>query len=145
MPRHHQERERHQRHFAIFGGSGFARQSVGFGVDTPTASTFRALAVPAVSLDDGRGVRGAFHHNWDRYWSTALFSQLLCCAVSRRGQRNLLGAGTTTAKGADCAAFAANHGGQAGTSGDNACNDTGNPDFNVSQLGVVLVGGPSRT
>ena len=50
---------------------------------------------------------------------------------------NLLGVGTTTAKGAYCAAFAASHPGQA-LAGNAAGNYTCNPDFNVSQLGANL-------
>jgi len=48
---------------------------------------------------------------------------------------NLLGAGTTSAKGAYCAAFAASHAGQTGVAGfgSYSCN----PDFNISQLGVI--------
>jgi len=49
---------------------------------------------------------------------------------------NINGLGTTTAKGAYCAAFAASHGGQAAV-GNQVGNYTCNPDFNVSQLGAV--------
>jgi hypothetical protein len=60
--------------FAMFGGSSSAYQSVGFGATTD------AVYLPAIfggtgelKLTTAYGVRGAFNHNWDPYWSTSLF------------------------------------------------------------------------
>ena len=83
------------------------------------------------------GVRGAFNHNWDPYWSSSLFGSYSAVRYDGGANDNLLGAGTTTAKGAYCAAFAASHPGQA-LVGNAAGAYTCNPDFNVSQLGVNL-------
>src|SRR5262249_17350019 len=56
------------------GGAAGACQSVGFGATTD------AVYLPVFAGGDGSlhltkawGVRGAFNHNWDPYWSTSLF------------------------------------------------------------------------
>jgi hypothetical protein len=114
--------------FAMFGGtsSQFGPSgSVGFG------ATSDGLWLPTAAGGDGTihlttswGVRGAFNHNWDPYWSTSIYGAY--SAVSFDG----------VAKGMYCTAFAASHPGQvlvAGPAGTYTCN----PDFNVSQLGMV--------
>ncbi len=113
--------------FAMFGGTGApgAYQSIGLGVTTD------AVWLPASSggtgdlkLTEAYGIRGAFNHNWDPYWSSSLFGSY--SAVRYNGAVGDL----TTAKGAYCAAFAASHPGAGVTY-------TCNPDFNVSQLGLL--------
>jgi hypothetical protein len=113
--------------FAMFSGTSApgAYQSIGLGVTTD------AVWLPVGSggtgdlkLTEAYGIRGAFNHNWDPYWSSSLFGGY--SAVRYNGAVGDL----TTAKGAYCAAFAAGHAGQGVTY-------TCNPDFNVSQLGVV--------
>jgi Porin subfamily len=113
--------------FAMFGGTGApgAYQSIGLGVTTD------AVWLPASSggsgdlkLTEAYGIRGAFNHNWDPYWSSSLFGGY--SAVRYNGTVGDL----TTAKGAYCAAFAAGHPGS-------GVSYTCNPDFNVSQLGVL--------
>ena len=83
------------------------------------------------------GVRGAFNHNWDPYWSSSLFG---AWAAERFG-----GSSTdiTTAKGQWCASYmVANKLSAAGTplvanaaaaAGGFSCN----PDFNIAQVGVI--------
>jgi hypothetical protein len=59
----------------MFGSSGVgAYQSLGLGMTTD------AVYLPAANGGDGSlhlttayGVRGAFNHNWDPYWSSGLF------------------------------------------------------------------------
>jgi hypothetical protein len=106
--------------FAMFSGStrADAYQSVGFGATTD------AVFLPAFAGGDGRlhlteayGVRGAFNHNWDPYWSTSIFGQY--SSVRYDG----------TAKANMCAVYTP---GKA-VSADFVCN----PDFNTSQLGAV--------
>jgi hypothetical protein len=108
--------------FAMFGGSGNgAYQSLGFGLTTD------AVYLPVANGGDGRlhlteayGVRGAFNHNWDPYWSSSLFGSY--SAVRYDG----------TAKAGICANYvvpAKNVGG--------VTSFTCNPDFNISQLGVI--------
>src|SRR3954463_11584423 len=62
--------------FAMFGNTGRlgAYQSIGFG------QTSDAVCLPVLNggtgdlkLVDAWGIRGAFNHNWDPYWSTSLW------------------------------------------------------------------------
>jgi hypothetical protein len=106
--------------FAMFSGSGRADayQSIGFGATTD------AVYLPAFAGGDGSlhltesyGIRGAFNHNWDAHWITSLYGSY--SAVRYDG----------TAKTYICVNYFP---GKA-PSADYSCN----PDFNVSQLGVV--------
>ena len=108
--------------FAMFSGSGAgAYQSVGLGMTTD--AVYRPVAAGgdgSLHLTEAYGIRGAFNHNWDPYWSSSLFGSY--SAVRYDG----------TAKADICANYvvpAKNVGG--------ATAFTCNPDFNVSQLGVV--------
>jgi len=124
--------------FAMFGNTGLAGgyQSVGFG------NTSDGLYLPGVGgtggiiLTSAWGIRGAFNHNWDPYWSTSLWGSYAQVKYDGGANDNLGAAGTTTAKGAYCAAFAATHPGQSvapAAAGTYSCN----PDFNIAQVGVV--------
>jgi hypothetical protein len=106
--------------FAMFSGTGRADayQSIGFGATTD------GVYLPAFAGGDGTihlttayGIRGAFNHNWDTHWSSSLFGSY--SAVRYDG----------TAKANMCANYLA---GKA-PSADYSCN----PDYNVSQLGVI--------
>jgi hypothetical protein len=109
--------------FLMFGNTGLAGayQSIGFG------QTADAVYLPGftdgIKLVDAWGVRGAFNHNWDPYWSTSLWGSY--------GQVRYGGSTTdiTSARGAWCAVYTA---GKA-VSADYACN----PDFNFAQVGLV--------
>jgi hypothetical protein len=112
--------------FAMFGGSNRAYQSIGFG------ATSDAVYLPAIfggtgdlKLTTAYGVRGAFNHNWDPYWSSSLFGSF--SAVRYDGNAFDI----TTAKGQFCAAYNLSNTGV--KSADFSCN----PNYNVSQLGVV--------
>lgn len=122
--------------FAMFGDSGFGYQSVGFGATTDGVYLPGAGGTDGIKLTTAWGFRGAFNHNWNPNWSTSLFGSYSSVRYDGGANDNLLGAGTTSAKGAYCAAFAVSHPGQA-LAGNAAGNYTCNPDFNVSQLGVV--------
>ena len=113
--------------FAMFSGTGVAGayQSVGLGVTTD------AVFLPVSAGGDGQlkltkawGIRGAFNHNWDPYWSTSLFGSY--ASVRYDGTVGNL----ATAKGAYCAAFGLSH---LGLNVTYTCD----PNYNVSQLGVV--------
>ena len=112
--------------FAMFSGTGRpgAYQSFGFG------QTADAVFLPVFAGGDGQlklvdawGVRGAFNHNWDPYWSTSLFGS--ATAVRYGGSVGDL----STAKGIYCANYVT---GKA-VSADFTCN----PDFNTYQVGLV--------
>jgi hypothetical protein len=110
--------------FAIFGVVGgknpttASYDTVGFG------STSDAVYLPVFAGGDGRlhlteawGIRGAFNHNWDPYWSSSLFGSYSAVRYDN------------VAKATICAVYTP---GKA-VSADYVCN----PDFNVSQLGLV--------
>lgn len=119
--------------FAMFGGAsaGVAYQSVGFGATTD------AVYLPGINggtgdlkLTDAFGVRGAFNHNWNPYWSTSLYGS---ASWVRYGGA----AGDfTTAAGQYCAVYTAGK----VVSPDYSCN----PDFAVYQVGVVTRWTPVR-
>jgi hypothetical protein len=107
--------------FAMFGSSGRAYESVGFGATTD------AVYLPVANGGDGRlhltdswGVRGAFNHNWDPYWSSSLFGS--ASWVKYDG----------TAKTAYCAAY-----GAPAITGVKSTDYSCNPDFAVFQIGGI--------
>jgi hypothetical protein len=122
--------------FAMFGGSGFAYQSVGFG------ATSDGVFLPVAAGGDGNihlttswGVRSAFNHNWDPYWSSSFFGGYAAVRYDGSSNDNLTGTGLSSATGAYCAAFAASHPGQAlvaSAAGTYTCN----PNYEVSQVGL---------
>jgi hypothetical protein len=122
--------------FAMFSVSGIGYQSVGFGATTDGVYMPGALGTGGIVLTRAWGIRGAFNHNWDAYWITSLFGSYSSVRYDGGSNDNINGLGTTTAKGAYCAAFAASHPGQAAI-GNTTGNYTCNPDFNVAQLGTV--------
>jgi len=106
--------------FTMFGSTSVpgGYQSIGFGATTD------AVYLPVANGGDGRlhltdawGVRGAFNHNWDPYWSTSLWGSY--GAVRYDG----------TAKATACALYTAGK----VVSADYSCN----PDFNFAQVGMV--------
>lgn len=116
--------------FAMFGGTGRpgAYQSIGFGATTdgvwlPIANG----GTGDIKLTEAWGIRGAFTHNWNGNWASSLFGSY--SAVRYRGSAVDPG----TAKGAYCQTYSGSTGGMAAKSADFSCN----PDFNVSQFGMV--------
>ena len=100
-------------------------QSIGFGATTDGvwlpaggAGLF-AGGDGSIHLTTACGFRGAYNHNWDPYWSSSLFGSY--SAVRYDG----------TAKANICTIFTGAR--VTNPSADYSCN----PDFNVSQLGVV--------
>jgi hypothetical protein len=108
----------------VGGGSGQlgAGQSLAFGATTD------GVYLPGAAGGDGTihlttayGVRGAFNHNWDPYWSSSLFGGMGWVRYDATAQANY------------CAAFyAGNSGG-----GLNAITSTCNPNYSMSELGFV--------
>jgi hypothetical protein len=107
--------------FAMFGGTSRAGayQSVGFGVTTD------AVYLPVANGGDGSlhltesfGIRGAFNHNWDPYWSSSLFGSYSAVRYDGTAKAFICANYTTPAKA---------------VSADYSCN----PDYNVSQLGFI--------
>ena len=114
--------------FAMFGGTGLggAYQSIGFGQTSDGVYLPGFLtggATGDIKLTEAWGVRGAFNHNWDPYWSTSLWGSYAAVRYNG-GATDIL-----SAKGQFCASFNA---GKA-VSADYSCN----PDFNVAQIGLT--------
>jgi hypothetical protein len=106
--------------FTMFGSTSRAGayQSIGFGATTD------AVYLPVANGGDGRlhltdawGVRGAYNHNWDPYWSSSLWGSY--ALVRYDGTAKALACGLYTAGKV--------------VSADFSCN----PDFNIAQVGVV--------
>jgi hypothetical protein len=111
--------------FAMFGSTGIAGgyQSLGFGQTAD--AVYLPGATDGLKLVDAWGIRGAFNHNWDPYWSSSLWGSY----GSVRYGGNALD--ITSAKGAWCANYNTGKVPVAGTG------YTCNPDFNFAQVGVV--------
>ncbi|WP_028345642.1 porin [Bradyrhizobium murdochi] len=124
--------------FLMFGDTGLAGgyQSIGFGAvtDAVYSGGFGGGATQGLILTNAWGVRGAFNHNWDPYWSTSLWGSY--AQVRYDGDVGDL----TSAKGALCSAYVAATGGLGTKTADFSCN----PDFNVAQVGVTTRWTPVR-
>jgi hypothetical protein len=120
--------------FAIFSGTGRAGayQSVGFGATTDAVYLpVFAGGTGDIKLTEAWGVRGAFNHNWDPYWSTSFFGSASWVHFngSSSGPGTGLAPDLTTAKGQYCAVYMTGK----VVSADFVCN----PDFAVYMAGVV--------
>jgi hypothetical protein len=93
-----------------FGSAG----SIGFGATTD------GIYAPggSIHLTESYGVRGAFNHNWDPYWSSSLFGGMGWVRYD------------STAAGNYCAAYGAT---VAGLNATYTCN----PNYNLSMLGFI--------
>ncbi|HEY0852398.1 MAG TPA: porin [Bradyrhizobium sp.] len=107
--------------FAMFGGTSRlgAYQSIGLGYTSDGVFTPGGQ----IELTEAWGVRGAFNHNWDPYWSSSLWGSYAAVRYNNN------------AKALYCGAFAPANGTVTGRtfSADFACN----PDFNVAQVGLT--------
>jgi hypothetical protein len=102
--------------FAMYGGTGLpgAYQSLGL------AGVADGVFAPGGSIRTVQtwGMRGAYTHNWDAYWNTAIYGAYAQAKYGNGGN------------GLICTAIAALG---AATAGITNCN----PDFNVAQLGLI--------
>jgi hypothetical protein len=113
--------------FAMFGGSGRAYQSIGFGATTD------AVFLPVLNggtgdlkLTEAWGTRGSFTHNWNPQWNSSVYGA--ASWVHYNGSAGDM----TTAKGQYCFQYVtSNKLTGANTSADFSCN----PDFAVYQIG----------
>jgi porin-like protein len=106
--------------FAMFGGTSApgAYQSIGFGATTDAVYLPGLAGDGSLHLTEAYGVRGAFNHNWDAYWSSSLYGSY--SAVRYEGPAKAFACANYTTPGK-------------AVSADYICN----PDYNVSQLGAV--------
>jgi len=111
--------------FTMFGSSSVGYQSIAFGAVSDGVWAPAGLAGPLagadgnIKLTTAWGVRGAFNHNWDPYWSTSLFGSYSGVSYDN------------TAKFFICSTFTAAR--VTSPSANYSCN----PDFNVAQVGLV--------
>ncbi|MDT4742313.1 porin, partial [Bradyrhizobium sp. WYCCWR 12699] len=102
--------------YSMFGNSGVAYQSVGFAIAPDT------VFVTGSSQETVKtwGFRGAYTHNWDPYWNTALYGAYAQAQFGSLAKTTLCGAG-----------------GAGGVFGALAGVTGCNPDFAVAQVGVI--------
>ncbi|MGY8632057.1 porin [Bradyrhizobium sp. 14AA] len=99
--------------FAMFGSSNIAYQSIGF------ASAPDTVFVTGGSQESVKtwGFRGAYTHNWDPYWNTAVYGAYAAAQLPGIAKTTVCGAavfGAIASPGSTC-----------------------NPDFNIGQAGIV--------
>jgi len=105
--------------FAMYGSSGnpAAYQSLGVaGVSDAVYSTGNAM-----QLTTAYGFRGAFTHNWNPNWNTAIYGAWTAVSYN------------STAKSMICGSSSSSPGMLAVSTAGLSCN----PDFNISQLGMI--------
>ncbi|NYG45298.1 hypothetical protein GGD67_002756 [Bradyrhizobium sp. IAR9] len=102
--------------YAIYGGTGLAGAYQSVGLGGLSDSVF--VTGTGQELTTTYGFRGAYTHNWDPYWNTAIYGAWAAVRYNN------------TAKGYLCGAFVT---GLALSSGVAGCN----PDFNYSVVGVI--------
>jgi len=127
--------------FAMYSGTGLAGayQSVGFGYTSDAVFGGTNGLLPTATqlqLTTAYGIRGAFNHNWDPFWSSSLFGSYSAVRYNDTA-KVLLCAQYTTRNAAPGVAPGPV---PIATSADFSCN----PDFNVAQIGLVTRWTPVR-
>ena len=109
--------------FSMYGGSGLAGvyQSVGFGTSTDGVFTNGG----SIEKTNAWGIRGAFNHNWNPYWSSSVFGSYSAVTYSNNG-KTLFCTGFGTAVGGLNASY------------------TCNPDFAIAQVGFRTIWTPVK-
>jgi hypothetical protein len=118
--------------FAMFGGVPGQlgpNNSLAFGPTTDAIYLPGPLGDDKLKLTTAYGVRGAFNHNWDPYWSSSLFGGVGW--VRYQGSSTDLFNGILSAKSEYCGVYFLS------TNVLNALTSTCNPDYSISMLGVV--------
>ncbi|HKU06549.1 MAG TPA: porin [Bradyrhizobium sp.] len=108
--------------YSIYGGTSNPLNygSIGF-ASAPDAVFTGTSAGNQSQLENIKtwGFRGAYTHNWDPYWNTAIYGAYAGVSYGDLGKATI------------CAALA--NGGGAGQTGITTCN----PDFNIGQVGII--------
>src|SRR4051794_28134935 len=102
--------------YSMFGSSGVAYQGVGFAIAPDTVFVTGSGQETVKTW----GFRGAYTHNWDPYWNTAIYGAYAQAQYGTLAKTTLCGAGGAGGV----------FGGLAGVTG---CN----PDFAIGQVGVI--------
>jgi hypothetical protein len=102
--------------FAIYGSSGSAYQSIAFaGAGDGVFSGTDISNGSGIQKTTAWGIRGAFNHNWNPYWSTSIFGAYTAIDYNGTATALICGAATSAITGAG------------------VCN----PDFKIAQVGTV--------
>ncbi|MCK1718284.1 porin [Bradyrhizobium sp. 141] len=101
--------------YSMFGSSGVAYQSVGFAYAPDTVFTSAGGGSSQETVKTW-GFRGAYTHNWDPYWNTALYGAYAQAQFGSLAKTSLCGVGGTFA-----------------IAGVTSCN----PDFAIGQVGII--------
>ncbi|MDH2355815.1 porin [Bradyrhizobium sp. SSUT112] len=107
--------------YAMFGGSSVAYQSLGFASAPDTVFTSAGGGSSQETVKTW-GFRGAYTHNWDPYWNTAIYGAYAQAQFGTLAKTTLCGAG-----GAGGGVIGL------GFAGVTSCN----PDFAIGQLGLI--------
>jgi hypothetical protein len=109
----------------IYGSSGVAYQSVGFGIAPDTIFGNGT----SQKLIQTWGFRGAYTHNWNAYWNTSIYGAYAGIRYSNDAKSLICGGVVDgIAFGGSFRAIA-----NAGAGGITTCN----PDYNIAQAGIV--------
>jgi hypothetical protein len=104
--------------FSMFGSSGSAYQSVGFASLSDAVYTGTSSANgTGLELTSSWGFRGAFTHNWNPYWNTAVYGAYAGVRYNNTAKGYICGSGAIAALltvGSTC-----------------------NPDYNLGQAGII--------
>jgi Porin subfamily len=104
--------------FSMFGSSSSAYQSVGFaGVSDAVYTGTSSANGTGLELTSTWGFRGAFTHNWNPYWNTALYGAYGGIRYDNTAKAYICGSaamGALLTPGSTC-----------------------NPDFNIGQAGII--------
>ena len=99
--------------YAMYGGSGIAYQSVG-AANAPDTVYITGSQQETVKT---WGFRGAYTHNWDAYWNTAIYGAYAQAQFGRLPRASLCGAAASSRQ----------------LAGVTSCN----PDFAIGQVGII--------
>jgi hypothetical protein len=116
----------------IFSGTSVpgAYQSVGLGVAPDTIFTTGT----AQQLIQTWGMRGAFNHNFDPYWSGAIYGAFAAIHYNDTSKAMLCGGAGGVGAGGSALATASLGSIAGGGTGITTCN----PDYNIAQLGGII-------
>ncbi|MBR0704982.1 porin [Bradyrhizobium liaoningense] len=101
--------------YSIFGSSGIAYQSVGFAFAPDTVFTSAGGGSQQETVKTW-GFRGAYTHNWDPYWNTAIYGAYAQAQYGSLAKTSVCGVGGTF-----------------NVAGVTSCN----PDFAIGQVGLI--------
>jgi hypothetical protein len=120
--------------FNIYNGTKFAMGVVTDAVYSGISSSNGNLQT-GLQLTNGWGFRGAFNHNWDRFWSSSLFGGI--AALSYNATAKTLYCNTYVSNPGIAIRGVANVTNGGGTGGTFSAGSVCDPGFTISEIGLV--------